>query len=372
MTYDPFKRGAHPVGVETLEWHDASRDRTLAIEVWYPTTPDFHGQDTHPETCDHFYPEPDPAPDAVKLSQSAVRGAPRLPGNKKLVILTHGYACHRRVATFVGTHLASHGYTVISADHAGCTLWDIQAIMDRAKAEGRKHLRTDHMAQLIEDRRHDIPFMIDRAVEELGIDADEIGVTGSSFGGLTSLLVPNLDKRIRAVAPMCPSGGETPIYPPGHNHARDALNFEWRKDVATMFMVADRDSWLPLYGQIELFSRAQGDKYMFVLREGNHNHFADDIPSAHKFLRDFTRNLAEIEADGGVDWNAVANSIPPYEETCPADLAYECWRGLCVSHFDAYLGHDDRAVELLKSDVVGELAKRDIEIVEISAGRKPD
>lgn len=37
MTYDPFRRGAHPVGVRTVDLVDEARDRKLVAEVWYPT-----------------------------------------------------------------------------------------------------------------------------------------------------------------------------------------------------------------------------------------------------------------------------------------------------------------------------------------------
>ncbi len=368
--YDPFHRGAFAVGVSSFDWWDESRNRPLPTEVWYPTSDDFVGQDLNPETCDWFYAQPQPAADAPLKSQRAVRGAPQLAVPKHLVVFAHGYAGHRREGTFLATHLASHGYVVVAADHRACTFWDIEELIAKAKAEGRKHLRTDHMAQLIEDRRQDIPYLIRKSLQSFEIDSDGIGVTGSSFGGLTALIAPALDDRVKAIVPMCPSGGETPIYPKGHNHAREALNFPWRTDVAVMFLVADRDSWLPLYGQIELFARVRGQKSMFVLRRANHNHFIDDIPESHEFLRQFTRSLAEIEADGGVDWTAVANSIPPYSETCPAEQAYECWRGLCVLHMDAYLKQHEDALAMLRNNVISEVQNRGIDVVEITADDK--
>jgi hypothetical protein len=36
MPYDPFRRGPFPVGVRTAALVDPTRDRSLAIEIWYP------------------------------------------------------------------------------------------------------------------------------------------------------------------------------------------------------------------------------------------------------------------------------------------------------------------------------------------------
>src|SRR5262249_52935634 len=156
------------------------------------------------------------------------------------------------------------------------------------------------------------------------------GITGASFGGWTSLMAPSVEPRIRVVAPMCPSGGKTPIYPGTTNLAREALDFRWPPDVATLFMVADRDSWLPLYGQIALLGRVPGLKRMIVLKGADHNHFVDDIAYGHEWLRQFTLAHAETEA-GGADWRAIAGSIAPYAELCPEEKAHLCWRGLCVT-----------------------------------------
>ena len=45
MSYDPFARGPFPVGVMTQAWHDARRDRTLDVEIWYPASDAVRGGD---------------------------------------------------------------------------------------------------------------------------------------------------------------------------------------------------------------------------------------------------------------------------------------------------------------------------------------
>jgi dienelactone hydrolase len=365
MIYDPFRRGAHPVGVTTLEWNDPSRSRRLTVEAWYPATMAYRDQDLDPETQDSFSVGGIAGAEGGKSRQPAVRDARRIAGALPLVLLVHGFAGDRRESTFIGTHLASHGFLVASADHAGCTHHDIQAIINKAKSEGRRFIRADIMPALIEDRKGDVPFLIDRAIAELSAQPEKVGVTGASFGGWTSLMAPSLDKRVRASAPMCPSGGESPTYPRGRNHAREALNFPWPEDVATLFMVADRDSWLPLHGQIELFGRARGTRRMVVLKRADHNHFVDDIAYGHEWLRQFTLSLADVEAAGGADWRAIASNIAPYDQLCPQELAHQCWRGLCVAHMDAYLRGISEARALLEGDVIGALASRGIDAVQV-------
>ena len=357
MAYDPFQRGSHPVGVTTVEWADAMRTpRRLTVEVWYPATPAHRGQDLDPATQDSYAMGGISGEEGSLSRQTAVRDVARQPGAWPAVLMVHGYAGDRRESTFVGTHLASHGYVVASADHSGSTHHDIEQIINTAKAEGRRFIRAEIMPALIEHRKGDVPFMLDRTIAEFGCQPGRAGITGASFGGWTSLMGPALDPRIKVSAPMCPSGGETPIYPHGRNYARDALDFEWPADVATLFMVADRDSWLPLYGQIELFGKARGNKRMVVLKRADHNHFVDDIAYGHEWLRQFTLSLVDVEAEGGADWRCIANSIAPYAELCTQERAHLCWRGLVAAHMDAHLKGMAEARSLLNSDVIGSLA----------------
>ena len=54
MTYDPFKRGSHPVGVRSSTWQDSSRDQAIDVEIWYPATENHRGQDLENSTQDVF------------------------------------------------------------------------------------------------------------------------------------------------------------------------------------------------------------------------------------------------------------------------------------------------------------------------------
>ena len=365
MSYDPFERGPFPVGVRTEAWHDKRRDRALTVEVWYPARDEHRDQDLDEGSQDVFTVEGMSGSDGSRARQAAIRDARPRTEAFPAILLVHGYAGHRRESSFMGTHLASHGFLVVSADHAGSTYKDIESVMDSARAEERRLSRAELMPDLFADRKGDVPFLLDQAVARLGAEPTRMGITGASLGGWTSVMAPGVEPRIKAIAPMCPSGGETPVYPRGKNHARDALDFAWGSDVAALFMVADRDSWLPLYGQLELFGRVPGVKRMIILRRADHQHFIDDIAYGHEFLRDFTRSLADIETEGGVDWEAIASTIEPYDELCPGDRAQLCWRGVCVAHMDAQVKQSAEAAAFLDGNLVGELAKRGIDAEQI-------
>ncbi|MGY8803855.1 MAG: hypothetical protein ACKVK6_06420, partial [bacterium] len=71
QVYDPFARGSFPAGTKSFEWNDATRDRSLPVDVWYPATDAHRGQDLAPETQDKFQ----PFALAPAVTQEAVRDA---------------------------------------------------------------------------------------------------------------------------------------------------------------------------------------------------------------------------------------------------------------------------------------------------------
>ncbi len=367
MTYDPFVRGPSLAGVSSDIWHDVKTGRELSVEIWYPSSEPNEGQDLKADTQDQFVAPGLSGEPGSKAHQAAVRDVKKKPGELPMIVLVHGYAGHRRELTYLGTHLASHGFLVVAADHVGSTYADIDDLVNNARRDGRHFTRAEIMPALFAARRTDIPFLIDTATDRFDIHQECVGITGASLGGWTSLMAPSVDGRIKASAPMCPSGGESPTYPRGQNAARDALDFNWQADTATMFMVASHDSWLPLHGQIELFRRTPGSKRLFVLERADHNHFVDDIAVGHEWLRTFTASLADVETEGGTDWHCIAKGMLPYSELCSEHKAHACWRGLCVAHMDAHLrGNEDALVFL---DVaLQELSARDIDVVELSSG----
>src|SRR2546428_6418647 len=112
--YDPFVRGRFPVGVRTIQTLDPARNRLFPCEIWYPAAAQHAGRDMASGTQDVFTVPPHDTP----RSQMAVRDAGARPGTYPLIIFSHPSGGHRRAATFLCTHLSSHGDVVAALDHS--------------------------------------------------------------------------------------------------------------------------------------------------------------------------------------------------------------------------------------------------------------
>ena len=352
MPYDPFMRGSHPVGVTSARWTDAARDRTLSVEVWYPADASHHGQDLDDSSWDTFIPdwaaalEPE---DVQPVAQQAVRDASwASPGGFPLVLLIHGWAGFRREATFLGTHLASHGYVVVSPDVIGSTWAEVDAFLSAQSPAGDPAALLEHTRSSAMNRVADIPFLIDTAIETLPVRPDGVGVTGASFGGFSSLVAPTADPRVGATAAMCPANDDAPILAP-NRLLDDYLQAPWLTDAATLILAADRDSLLPLYGQLRLLRMIPAsDKRLVCLARADHNHFVDDIDVGHAWMAELVQQVADIFPEGPGDWPRVARSVAPIEQLIPGDDAKRAWRGVITAHFDAHLRTNPEAGELVK------------------------
>ncbi len=350
MTYDPFARGPFPVGVRTADLTDAARQRLLPTEIWYPATDAYAGQDVAESTRDTY----EFLPGFPPVWQEAVRDAAARPGSYPLIAFSHGFGGHRRQTTFLCTHLASHGYVVAAPDHTGNTIFDIiQAVM-ALQSGAELPDPTATVKEFIAARPADIRFMIDRTVDGTAgnlasiVDVNRIGMTGHSFGGWTTLAVIGSDPRIRAALPLAPAGGSSPL---PTELLKQSLTFEWGRDVPTLFLVAERDSLLPLAGMHELLEKTRGTKKMVVLKNADHMHFCDRVEEIHELFR-------MMPPPG--DFERIAKTVPPITELCPGKHAYAFVRGLGLAHMDAYLKADESAARFLAGDIAAALAARGI------------
>ena len=110
MAYEPGERGPYPVGVRTEEWRDDNNGISYPVEIYYPATSEYVGIDLDPAQQDTFENLWEPG---AYLKQAAVRDAtpPRMPS------VHHQHAWLVRLPrefTYLSTHLASHGYLVVS------------------------------------------------------------------------------------------------------------------------------------------------------------------------------------------------------------------------------------------------------------------
>ncbi|MGH7895175.1 MAG: alpha/beta hydrolase family protein, partial [Candidatus Binatia bacterium] len=353
MTYDPFRRGPFAVGVRTTSLIDADRDRPLAVEVWYPADAAHAGADLAADTQDRY----EFLPGLPTTTQDAVRDATPTRGRFPLVAFSHGFGGHRRQSTFLCTHLSSHGYVVAAVDHTGNTTLDILQMMLAVRGGAEVPEPLGLLRPFIDARPCDIRFMIDCILDGSAggvaalVDDERIGMSGHSFGGWTTLAVTRADTRIRAALPLAPAGGATPL--PGEP-LRESLDFAWGRDVPTLFLVAARDSLLPLAGMHELLERTpSAAKRMVVLENADHMHFCDNAAQVHEMFRMFPPPGA---------FAAIAKVTPPITELCPANHAHDMVRGLGLAHMDATLKANEGAAGLLAGDVRGLMAARGIAV----------
>lgn len=352
MNYDPFSRGPHPVGVRTIDAHDPARSRSLPVEVWYPAAAAHAGQDLAEATMDHY----DLLPGFPPSKQAAVRDAAIAGGRFPVVVFSHGFGGHRRQSTFLCTHLASHGYVVAAMDHTGNTMVDmaqmtLQVMMGEPMPEPGPMI-----AELIALRPADATFVLDRLLAgDLGVgasqlDAERVAMSGHSFGGWTTLMVTGRDRRVKAALPLAPAGGRTPL--PGEALGA-ALDFDWGRDVPTFYLVADRDSLLPLDGMRELLARTEGSRRMAVLVDADHMHFCDEVEAVHEMFRTM--------APPG-PFQQIAQDLPPASALVPGTHAYDFNRGLALAHLDSVLRGDSGASAFLAGDVAATFAERGIRV----------
>jgi pimeloyl-ACP methyl ester carboxylesterase len=125
------------------------------------------------------------------------------------------------------------------------------------------------------------------------------------------------------VVALAPGGSSNPL--PGIIPA--TLTFAWKREVPTLFLVAERDRFTPLSGMLELYERAPSAKQMFILRHADHDHFGDYI---------------EVEL-------------------CPRQAAHTFTRALVLAHLEAALQENRSAQHFLNNDPAGVLRARGVD-----------
>jgi predicted dienelactone hydrolase len=350
--YDPFARGGFPVGVRTLEALDTQRTRLFPCEIWYPAAALHAGEDLAPATRDAFH-----APFRETASaQLAVRNAAAAPGTYPLILFSHSSGQHRRMATFLCTHLSSHGYVVAALDHSEVV----------APALGRREGESDQQRRArvdawIANRVPDIRFLLNYLLAEshavVQLDASHIGIVGHSFGGWAALAATGEDPRLVAVVALAPGGSSRPK--PGIIPV--TLTFDWDRDVPTLYLAAENDTMTPLAGIRELFDRTPATKQLVVLRRADHMHFMDDVEHSHELVR-------TLPWSGELAW--ISEEVQPMAELCSGEQAHVFVRGLTLCHFDAHLKRLPVAQRFLAGNIEGELAARGVDAFAQGPGRE--
>lgn len=359
-SYDPFLRGPHPVGVRTFQWTDETRQRTLPVEVWYPASEAYAGQDLDPSTQDQFKPMSLSPP----VSQAAVRDAAPAEGEARpLLVFSHGFGGTGRQTTHLCTHWASHGYVVAAMNHVGNTTEDVMAAASQPTDPATM---LERLNSFVADRPADVSFVIDRMMAGdagLKIDPERVGVSGHSFGGWTTLASAGMDQRIRAALPLAPAGGQSSQWASGvAGRLADALSLSWEREVPTLFLVAELDVLLPLDSMHDLIERTPHPRRAVNLLNADHFHFCDRVEQTHDMVRMMGQMIFGARSEADQEAPSGLAAMKPSSELCPGDHAYALLQGLGLAHMDAHVRQLDRAHALLEGDLASLMADRGVAV----------
>ena len=330
-----------------MEARDRARGRVFPCEIWYPAAAQYSGQDLAPATQDVFTV---PAAGGQR-TQAAVRNAKAEAGSYPLLLFSHHSGGPRRMATFLCTHLGSHGYVVAAMDHSEVVAADL------ARREGEtEQQKAARVEAVIGSRVPDVRFLLDRLLggapydPAARLDGSRIGIVGHSFGGWTALAATEVEQRICAVVALAPGGASKPK--PGILPA--TLAFGWGRDVPTLYLVAENDTSLPLAGMYEIFDRTPATKRMVVLRRADHMHFMDNVELMHEAVR-------QMNLPGELAW--LPRQMRPIGQLCSGEQAHLFARGLTLCHMDATLRRQEDARRFLAGDMEAELAQRGVNVM---------
>jgi dienelactone hydrolase len=358
--YDPFARGAFPVGVCTIELPDLERGgRPITVEIWYPATARYRGLDVNAATRDRFT----FAPEIPEASQDAVRDAEPARGRFPLVMHNHGAFGHRRVDTVLCTHLASHGYIVASNDVPGNTAADLMndVIAQRrgespvAPSQQQVNRSRVAIASFVIERliAADVSWLTDR------LDGRRVGACGQSAGGWTTLGLNSLNPRMAASFAIEPLWGARSMVPGIAEMAGWLRLDDWGRPVPTFVLAGEADPIIQIADLRELYTALPAPKRFAALRAAGHWHFNDNAETVHELFRHM---YLTSFPDDSFDTRALATAMRPFTELCPEAHAADVQRALCLAHMDAHLKDHDAAAAFLDDDLAGSFAWRGIDL----------
>lgn len=284
---DPTIPGPFPVGNRWLLLKDPSRhdrstnsERQLMVEVWYPATAEAAGA---PRTRladfihDRWFPLvesvfglllPEDEMDNFDRPTGSVPDAPldTEHGPYPLVLFSHGNGGVRFQNHSLACHLASHGYIFMAPDHtenaAFTTLPEHLVIYNPVG-----------MPKSFLDRPQDLVFIMDELLEmnaagsghtlEGTIDPERIALAGHSFGGLSVMLLAQLDPRVRAGISLAGPWISLALFD---------------LEIPMMYMIAgeDRSVANPYNDWIrDVYERSPTPKFFIEFPDGGHYTFSD-------------------------------------------------------------------------------------------------
>lgn len=272
-----FERGETPVGNVRISITDASRSRTLPLEIWYPADESARADADAGQSLAAFERQAPrdaeladllaAAPDCVRARTRSAYAAAPAAGDEPwpLVVFSHCHACTRFDVASVAEHLASYGIAVAAPDHEDNTLWDL--------LEGDI---ADVGSDFLEVRVADVSFVLDAVIAEdpalpaelrRRFDTSRVGVMGHSFGAATAGVVAGRDPRFRSGLAMA-----APLSALGNAPEVEEL------EAPFLFMVAQEDNSIGSLGNTLIrneFGRLTTESLLVELKDAGHWSFSD-------------------------------------------------------------------------------------------------
>ncbi len=192
---DPRDGGPYAAGVRVVRFTkksavDPTQDRVLDTIVWYPTT-------LGSGPVDGTY--------AGVFDAPLVRDGAPYP----LLMFSHGSCGYPLQSKFLTPLIATYGFIVVAVPHPGNEIYEFATC----------GLRQSLVDSAVE-RPQDIHFVLDGMLAANGdpsspfpgaIDPARLGMSGHSFGGLTTYLAATQDARYKIALPMAPAVPGTPV-----------------------------------------------------------------------------------------------------------------------------------------------------------------
>ncbi len=312
--------GPHPVGVMTLVLGDEADGRL--VEVWYPTTSGaVAGLETEQFDSGSAIPEAFrsllPSELQSMVETNAYRDAPVAPDEYPVVLYSHGYGGHNKVAIFHTVHLASWGFVVASIEHTHRNL----------AAQTTGQARFDPEAD-----RADIADTLAALDTDLSGTADtsRTGVIGHSAGSFTAIDALANDSVLTAVS--LSGGGSDPVEDRGK---------------PVLVIAAELDQVVPVSTSLELYEALTGPRRFVELARAGHNSFTDSCPQ-----------ILEMGGLGLLEPLLGAAQVARAEDGCTPDyadpaLTFAALNHLAASHFLTVLAGVDAPINPEFADHIG-------------------
>jgi dienelactone hydrolase len=291
----PYGAGFRDVRLVKPSAYDPSEERVLDAVVWYPTTPE----------AGPIEPRSGAVRDAV-LDGSG--------GPYPVVMFSHGSCGYERQSLFLTPWLASWGFIVVAVPHPGNTISEFPTC-GTPSAQAKSAV----------ERPRDVVFALDwilAAGDDEGspffgaVDAQNIAMTGHSFGGLTTYLTTAIDDRFTVAVPMAPATGQ-----------RSTLT------IPSLTMYGTIDSVVSRPGIFAAYERSSAPKRLVGIEDAGHYAFSDgcfpsadcDPPTtltqeeAHERVKRQILPFLEVWLKGDRRWTPFLTTPPPPGVTSRVD-----------------------------------------------------